>query len=69
MNLNNIYISVFTPTIEAIRHPTFNVVHDSISDNLWNHLNLSLWNPVGDVVKVSVYNLVQHPIWSMYESN
>ncbi len=69
MNLNNIYIRAYNPMIEAIRNPTFNVVHDSVSDHVWNYLNLSLWNLVGDAVKVRAYNLVQHPIWDMYESN
>lgn len=69
MNLNNIYIRAYNPTLEAVRYPTFNVVHDSVSDCLWIHLNLSLWNLVGDAVKVRAYNLVQHPIWDMYDAN
>jgi hypothetical protein len=69
MNLNNIYIRAYNPMIEAIRYTTFNVVHDSVSDHVWNYLNLYLWNLVGDAVKVRAYNLVQHPIWDMYESN
>jgi hypothetical protein len=68
MNLNNIYIITHTLTLNAVRYPTFNDVHDSISAYIWNHLNLSIWNFVGDAVKIRAYNPVQHPIRSMYES-